>query len=365
VVGKFLTKSTSLELTAPVIKIQRSHIMRNAGIDLFRFISIIAVLTIHIKPYGHSIYGHIINQLSRFAVPFFFLISGYLFYEKTTNNRSNALVYSFRNGYRLFYIYLFWYVIYIFWPIFTPVNWASILQNGVFYELYKETLQFMKEAEGHILYYIAGGGRGYHLWFLPSLGVAILLLGISIRYNLFLWGTTISIVLFIFALLIRPYKNTSLGLPFGFDPRNGPFFSSVFVFIGAILSKYRSKFSLQHAIVLTIIGFSVHMGEIFFLKNEYGVALTSHDFVFGTVLYGTGVAMIAIAIQDFKFSYRYISLGKLTLGIYVLHVLVIEVLKSINIWPTIDLLKVIICLFTSIILVNIIYDLPILNKIIK
>ena len=342
--------------------IQRSTYSRNPSIESFRFIAIIAVVIIHIQPYSQKIYGQIINQSARFAVPYFLIIAGYFFYEKTKNDQQNVIVYLLQYGFKLFYVYLIWFIIYTIWPIVSPENWANIFHNGFLSEFHNGIIQFIKISKSHILYCIATGGNGYQLWFLPSLGVAILLLGVSIRYNLLIWGLILSILLFIFALLIAPYKETPMGLPFNFDPKNGPFFSSIFVFIGAMFSKYQIKVSLQFAIFITFFGLIISIAEVLFLKKEYGLALTSHDFVIGTLAYGTGVAMISFATKNFGVKCGINSLGKLTLGIYVIHILVIFILNSVKIWPSFDFMKIIYCLVVSIVLTKIISTVPILRK---
>lgn len=59
---------------------------RNVAVDIFRYISALMVVAIHIHPFTdlNSTMGFICTQvLPRIAVPYFFAISGYFYIKKT------------------------------------------------------------------------------------------------------------------------------------------------------------------------------------------------------------------------------------------------------------------------------------------
>ncbi len=93
---------------------------RIQSIDTFRALAIIAVISIHTTPFGgHEsglTYGYLdvlINQGSRFAVPLFFILSGFFFAKKI--KKENLIIPIMKNNItRLFMIWLFFSVVYIF-----------------------------------------------------------------------------------------------------------------------------------------------------------------------------------------------------------------------------------------------------------
>ncbi|WP_430871731.1 acyltransferase family protein, partial [Escherichia coli] len=52
---------------------------RNYAIDFIKFFAILAVVIIHTFPSNDQLGYFVLDNLSRFAVPFFFVASGYLF----------------------------------------------------------------------------------------------------------------------------------------------------------------------------------------------------------------------------------------------------------------------------------------------
>ena len=139
------------------------------GIEVFRIIAIIGVIIMHVHPFGESLIGDLLAQVARFSVPFFFIIAGFLFYNKIGTNKEIVFKYLIKYEWKLFRIYLLWYIIYAFWPLVDLHNWDNIAQNGLLNEFNKQLFLLLGEFKNHKLYYIGAGGRGAHLWFLPSL----------------------------------------------------------------------------------------------------------------------------------------------------------------------------------------------------
>lgn len=339
--------------------------VRSGSVDAVKFYAIIFVIIIHVDPYSGTLVGNFLNQASRFAVPFFFIMSGYFFYKKNIRDLSCVTRMTVEYGTRLLYIYLFWYAIYAFWPLYEPGNWNDILNNGILYEINTWTSDFIEDFSNHILYYLAAGGARYHLWFLPSLGLGILNLAISIRFDVFRWGFVFSLILFVIALLNAPYKNSSLGLPFDFDPRNGPFFSAFFVFIGAVLARKNIKVSSGFSLLVIFFGMIFTLVEVLILNNKYNVPIESHNFVIGTIPYGMGFALLAISDNKIITKFNVNVVGRYAIGIYGVHVLIIKLFYSLKIYPENDALQVLCVLLTSVFLVFFLGKLPFMSKIVK
>lgn len=335
--------------------------MRKSGIESFRFIAIVAVVVIHVYPSGDLV-GGVLNQLARFAVPYFFIISGYFFYRKVTSDVDGSLNYFINYGLKLFYIYVFWYLVYAYWPLLLPTNWSNIAQHGFLYELKHETSLLITEFRSHLLYYVLAGGRAEHLWFLPALGMGIVLLYLGIRLRIFLLAFGFATGLFLLALLLEPYHKSPLAIPLHMSGRNGPFFSSVFVFIGAAIARYDIRMKPVVALLIMLVGASMHLGEVFMLESLYGMPLRTHNYVVGTLLFASGAALYAMARENFGEKLYLHRLGGMTLGIYVSHLLIAQWLYSIDWMPEWGVLRVILVTTLAVLLVALLNRLPVLRK---
>lgn len=337
--------------------------MKKAGIETFRFIAILFVVVIHAYPISQP-GGEFLNQLARFAVPYFFVISGYFFFQKVASDRTASSHYMLMYGSRLTYIYVFWYLIYAYWPLFSPDNWATIARSGFHDAFSRESAELLTEFKNHLLYYLLAGGRADHLWFLPSLGMAIVFLYVSIRLNMLGLGFIIAAVFYALALALEPYSATPLSIPLHMSGRNGPFFSSIFVFIGALAAKYRVQPSRRLAVAITLAGMAMHFSEVTVLHQLYDVPIQSHNFVLGTLLFGTGVALYAISNDSFGVKYNVYRLGRYTLGIYVIHLLVIDLLKVEQLMPKLGIFRVVLVATLSLMVAAVLSRFPLVRRVV-
>lgn len=81
----------------------------NGGIDITKFIASIFVVNIHtwpLYPVSETL-NYIVLIISRLAVPYFFIASGYFFELKRSNNNG----YEYKYLRRIFLLYLFWFII--------------------------------------------------------------------------------------------------------------------------------------------------------------------------------------------------------------------------------------------------------------
>lgn len=339
---------------------------RNYSIDSVRFVAICCVVILHTVTLvqSSSFPGVFLNQFSRFAVPFFFMVSGFFFCQKALKNPANIFPYLLSYGSRLLLIYLVWYVIYAAWPLYSPANWQDLANNGFVQEYLEWQQQFLQQFRAHVLYFLIAGGRGFQLWFLPSLGMGILLLAFALRFNFFTTGFLVAALLFLVALLVGPYRLSALGLKWDFEPRNGPFFSAIFVFIGAALAKYNFRLSLPAALALAIAGLGLSLLEVLLIHDWFGTPVNSHNFVIGTLFYATGICLVTLANNRLGVSIKLHELGKLTLGIYVCHILVMYFMQALGVWPAANLARFAVCLLLSALLTRALIVIPGVRKIV-
>jgi surface polysaccharide O-acyltransferase-like enzyme len=113
--------------------------MRINRIDSFRNVAILAVICIHTKPFlvpdssslPYKLSGILINQGGRFAVPFFLIISGYLFGCKLTQG-VDPFELGKRYSSKILPIFFFWDLVYLLSLALTE----DVLKYGVLRPIY-------------------------------------------------------------------------------------------------------------------------------------------------------------------------------------------------------------------------------------
>lgn len=172
--------------------------------DTLKFFAIIAVFVIHYMAfygYGSEEQNGIylaLNILSRFAVPFFFVVAGYLYYFQSQSDSSH---YTWRYVSKLIRMYLSWTLLYLLvaglgYQHWQPFSWLSVLYHGTY---------------------------GFEImWFMTALIIAISLLYLAQRFQMTQFLFTIACVLHIIGLSGQSYQ---VLLPFSFfNPETHTFF---------------------------------------------------------------------------------------------------------------------------------------------
>ncbi len=97
-------------------------------IDYIRAISVLGVMAIHITSgyVAHNNIAYFINQLVRFAVPLFIILSGYAIYISTINKKSEGYItFVGKRLYKILIPYLIWSAIYFIYYKYVVDNLAS------------------------------------------------------------------------------------------------------------------------------------------------------------------------------------------------------------------------------------------------
>ena len=137
------------------------------SIDLAKFICAIMVVSIHVAPFGKaesesilSLLNYFFQQyISRLAVPFFFVCSGFFLFKKTSWE-CYSLEPAKKYVKRIFRLYILWTIIY------APLRIGSILKDpkGIVYA----SIVCCRD--------IIFTGSYSHLWYFPALIFAVLLI---------------------------------------------------------------------------------------------------------------------------------------------------------------------------------------------
>ncbi len=272
---------------------------RSAGVDATRFVAACAVALLHAMPLGrarHHLEIEAAELLTRFAVPFFFIASGYFGYRGLNRPVASTR----RILFRLLPVYVVWITIY---AVLAPGSLASLARHPTIY------LHDLRVAE-----------PGFHLWFLPALGVGMVCALLAFRLSPVL-AASLGALAFGLVLALGAYRGV-LGVP-GFPMRGGALVAFPDVAIGLWIAHRRPVVGRGTAWALAAAGVACCGAEAFLL-HRVGGAGGIPDTLAGTSLFATG---IFLAVLPPARASRVIGvlarLGRLSLGIYCAHLLFI------------------------------------------
>ncbi len=294
-----------------------------ASLELGRIVAIIAILLMHCQVAMHYAefngepwLGLIINQMSRFAVPLFFIISGYFIAEKLQRAPLTTLKTYARP---LLRIWLIWSLI----SLLMPFNFSEFFQQGYLHE----RLPYWDSLLAQPLNSLFEGGL-VHLWFIPGLVCAVAILAACIHFGLDKAILPLALVLYIYGVLAGSYQQIT-GLEAPIFTRNGPFFSTLLVASGYLIRQYKFQLTFRPAVILALLGMTGHFAEATLLKNHYQLPFSIHDFVFSTVIWGVGVFLMLMAKPNWGRSPQLLNLAQSVLPFYILHLLVAIVMFNL------------------------------------
>ncbi|MCF8777218.1 acyltransferase family protein [Vibrio sp. IRLE0018] len=293
-----------------------------ASLELGRIIAMLAIIGLHCQmaltywqiddiPWV----GYLLNQLARFAVPLFFLISGYLIQPKLTATPLSTLK-SYAKP--LLKIWLVWSIL----SLLMPFNFQVVAEHG-----------YLAERQGYWGYLsqaplnsLLEGGL-VHLWFIPALVIAVAIIALSLHFQRQSWLVAIATLLYLYGVLAGSYQPlTEIASPF--FTRNGPFFSTLLVVIGFVIRDRNLSLSPAKALALVAIGIALHFGQAWSLM-KFDIAFNGHDFLFGTEMWATGIFLLLLCFPNWGNHALTFALSRYVLGVYVCHLLIIILLMNI------------------------------------
>lgn len=287
---------------------------RHAGLDILRLAAAFAVVALHLEParYIPEIAWDLFWLLCRFAVPVFFLISGYFLSQRLYKPCEKTL-FTLHGIFRLFV-------------------WSSLLYIPL--ALIRGSRSIPLDASFLLT------GTCYHLWFLPSLGFAVLcfscfqmrskqsLLSCSCRIPFF--PITASIILLFYALanlgITTQDENSIATLRF--------FSSLPLLGIGAWLGSknginFSGRFSSWVLIPILFLGIGIQFFESLNYSSPSGLR---YQFGFGTLLFSLSLFLLAAKKSSVASSSLLSATAKagsqLATLIYILHVWVNAIVKN-------------------------------------
>ncbi|HEX9594371.1 MAG TPA: acyltransferase [bacterium] len=290
---------------------------RITSIDTVRAVAMAAVICVHVEPFKEQspLLFAAINQGSRFAVPFFFIASGYLFTRKLMAGADlDATTGRFLR--RILVVFVAWSAVYLVAPSYT-----LIAKLGLHDGLLRNARGNLVDALAHPVQLLLVG-TAPHLWFLPSLMMGIVILAAAIALGRERWLPPLAVALYLVGLLAGSYSVVPIGFSLHTQSIHGPFFSTLFVAIGWWLARHDVRTTVGVALAVAAGGLFLHFAEVGLLYRLYRVPLDLHNYVVGTIPFAIGTMLLALARPGLGAASPLPAIGRLALGIYVAHPLI-------------------------------------------
>lgn len=219
------------------------------GLDLLKFVLALFIVAAHTNLFvEYPILHQLINPLLQLAVPSFFAISSYLFYEKASKTDIKELdALELNHLKRLLLFFVIWYILLLpktYFAYFSIATWKEIVYAMVF----NSTL--------------SGG------WFIKALIINNIILFFMIKKNWVTVGSSFFIVLYI--VLALGYTSVLNNFSRLFSPYFSFYYHTGFYCVGALIFKYKqslcfsSKYLLLFFIFLFILDYVSNVGDVLY-----------------------------------------------------------------------------------------------------
>lgn len=283
-----------------------------SGIDYFRFIAALLIVAIHTSPLssfsetGNFIFTRIV---SRVAVPFFFMTSGFFLISRYTCNAEKLEAFIKKTT----LIYGVAILLYI------PIN----VYNGYFK---------MDNLLPNIIKDIVFDGTLYHLWYLPASIIGAAIAWYLVKKLNYSKALMVASVLYLIGLFGDSYygiteKISCLNSLYTYIfqvtdyTRNGIFFAPIFFILGGFIADNRPQITFGKSFLGFAISLALMLGEAMILHH---FDLQRHDSMYVFLL--PCMYFLFIVILHFK-GKRLVSLRTASLIIYIIHPMMIVVIR--------------------------------------
>lgn len=233
------------------------------AVDLIKYICAILVIMVHtapLSPYSETANWYLMTIMGRFVVPFFFISTGY-FTCKNTQIHGDG--YFRRYIFSLIKSYLIWSIIYL--PC--GIHYIAIEYEIPFY-LYPIALLFA-------LVYV---GTYFHLWYIPALILALLLVHWFMKHFKKRYLLTLSFLCFLIGAMETYYGFIHIPLlvdlidryiAIFFTTRNGLFFGFFYVAWGYFIAQKDTWLKhVHHYRILMSVFFLLMIIEAYIIRNS-------------------------------------------------------------------------------------------------
>lgn len=304
------------------------------SIDAMRIIAIVFVVVIHTDPFqGVTQYGNMLNfgtkAVSRFAVPFFFITSGYFFALKTAHRDPTS--YLIRRIARLTSLYLFGLSLTV--PTFFGIRMAGVAHSGRSFRstVVGSLVEYLDPVE--LLYY--GTSVSEILWFLPALVFSLLFVYLLSSLGKPKYVLPVALCLHAVGLLGGTYV-TFVDVPF--QVRDALFFGFFYTSLGYTVRTRSGEPSAEHSRLLFgfVLLFAVSQFVEFYvlgypLRGEpFGSYVFAPSYGISTALLSTSLFLYLLSRPTLFAETPLPAWGTYAVGIYVTHPAVFAILRLLR-----------------------------------
>jgi len=302
------------------------------SIDAMRIIAMVFIVMIHTDPFaGLSATGNmatfVIKTTARFAVPFFFMTSGYLFALKATQRDPAAYVRS--RAMSITSIYVFGLLLCA--PTFLAGRLARAVVDGR--SLTTTATESLAEFVDPVALLYYGTSVSEILWFLPALLFSFLFVYFFIRFDKAAYVLPVALAFHIIGLLGSTY---TMFVDVPFEIRDALFFGFFYTSLGFTI---RSRGWQPSADRSRLLGGLVVAFAVLQLVEYYVLGYLLRGEAFGVSVYapsyGISTALLTIALFMFLLSRPKLgvdtplpSWGAYAVGIYVVHPAVFALIRA-------------------------------------
>lgn len=306
--------------------------MEDIRLERFYSIDALKCISIFIVVYFHTVTFNAVENINtsiwflafpRFIIPYFFIVSGFLFGEKIKNSLKKV---DYFKAYTLSLIKLFggWYIFYLIYEFVIGVVFTIIRGNS----LKAQFVNFIKSLPNFSVLYYGSGDTAYHLWFLTALIWSIVILFIFIKFKKQSFLLLISFILNLLGLFGQSYSGI-FHLPL--DTTDALFFGLFYVTAGWYISSHYEKIKK----IITRVK-SITLCYLFLLSCTLQIAESLITFklldgteggigyYLSTIPLTISLIMLVLKNKNFGQDTILIRLGRNTFGIYVTHMLFIS-----------------------------------------
>lgn len=283
---------------------------RDEGVDAFRFIMAMLVVVLHsvweanaVSPGSTPWWAEGLNILSRAAVPFFFVASGY--YLRVDAHLAKLVTQPIK---RLLPIFIVWNIVY-----------HLVLRLGL-----------VDPLTDNGRFGLLTGGDAYHLWFIPALAGALGLVGVSLRWFGALWTALAAAGLAMIGPILHDYFPL-FGMsryPWPLDRIDRHMAAPLLVFLGTQL-RGRLPVSQATAALMVVSAYILLGAETYLIAHVSGISTIKIDFTLTTFLLGPAVFVLARSLSHGHIHKHLAHLGKLSLAIYLVHLYALWVMIAL------------------------------------
>jgi len=299
--------------------------VRNKNLDLLKFVAACFVVCIHSRLTG--MLGQVIVAVAKFAVPVFFITSGYYAYGK----KNEEIIKQIKKLFAIFYKTTIIYFIFDLFMRSYGVGWQG-------------AVQYIKEVfnKGNIFWLIIANYTytAGHLWFILALEYVYIIYYFMRKIKMDIkWYFVVILLVCFFALL-----ETKQYLPIY---RNYLFFGLPFFFVGGLIKKNYDRINLSNKLlwILVVVGVAESITDFYIAGVK--------EIYIGSIIMSISLFIIAIKNRNIPMEKHIEALLPTNLYIYLYHYIL--VLMFNNFLAPIGDIRAIVYIVISVLLADAIY----------